>query len=77
MHSRDIKETLFPWVPSNVEIEHLFPNGKLLSDVELTRVQRDFTQDGRYTKKDSACGYPIIVQDGEYWAVYLGLQHAE
>lgn len=73
-----------PFVHPKVDLEDIHPNGRLLSDDEITRVRdRVRSQLGsdeepaRYSKNSLGTKYPIIVANGKMYAVYKGDKHGK
>lgn len=61
-----------PFVPTQVSLAHLDENFRLLSADEVRRVEGLKLATGHHHKQDTQCTYTIIVENGDYYAVYYG-----
>ncbi|STX51026.1 serine/threonine-protein kinase [Legionella busanensis] len=91
MPSSMIDEFTIPHIPLKVNLEHLSPNNKLLTNEQITRVIKDieiikksahktlrrehFAQ--RFKKTALNTPYDIIVFDENYYAIYYGVQRSK
>jgi len=74
------KEITLPFLPSQVNIQHIYPNGKLLSDSQIDKIKKLDAMliikgkgKDRYSKKELNTDYSIIKINDQYFAIYTTL----
>lgn len=75
MCSRLIHQSMIPFIPNQVAPDQIGSNGKLLTDKEINSLKLTFNANGRYSKVETGLSYSIYVQNGSYYAIYLGARH--